>query len=198
MNSVQTAGLLFIVGSAVFDFGVGIGVPRVWMERDQNTRLRMLEAGRVSWRIAQPLVGLGAIIAGAGAGYLAVDAATRSSQVVFTIACAAMMGGALAWCWSLYLRGTRIEDFVFGRQPAWPFLTYVLLTISGIALVGVGMLVGEFADARGGGSTQQFPTWLAWLLIVADVGFLAAYIGYKDIPPFVFYLLLLVAGITLV
>ena len=31
MSSVQTAGLLFIVGSAVFDFGVGIGVPRVWI-----------------------------------------------------------------------------------------------------------------------------------------------------------------------
>ena len=42
------------------------------------------------------------------------------------------------------------------------------------------------------------PAWLAWLVLVADLAFLAAYVRYKDIPPFVFYLLLLVAGIALV
>ena len=198
MNDVQTAGLLFIVGSTVFIVGAAIGVPRVWTEKDRSTRLRMLEERRVIWRIAQPFYGLGAVIAGAGMAYLAVDATAQSTQVVFTVASVASIVGALAWCWSLYLRGTKVEDFVFGRQPGWPFLAYVMLTITGLGLLGVGLLIGEFADARGGGSTQQFPAWLAWLVLVADVAFLGAYVRYKDIPPFVFYLLLLVAGIALV
>ena len=197
MNTMQTAGVLFIVGSTIFNFGAGIGVPRIWTEPDPHARLRMLEERRTMWRIAQPFYGLGAIVAGVGAGYLAVDATGRT-QSLLSVACVAMIVGALAWCWSLYLRGTRIEDFVFGRQPAWPFVTYVLLTIAGLALLGAGLLTGEFADARGGGSTQHFPTWLGWLVLVADLAFLGAYVGYKDIPPFVFYLLLLVAGIALV
>ena len=186
MNTMQTAGVLFIVGSTIFNFGAGIGVPRIWTEPDPHARLRMLEERRTMWRIAQPFYGLGAIFAGAGAGYLAVDATSRATQSLFSIASVAMIVGALAWCWSLYLRGTRIEDFVFGRQPAWPFLTYILLTIAGLAVLGAGMHIGDF------------PAWLGWLILVADLAFLAAYIGYKDIPPFVFYLLLLVVGIVLV
>jgi hypothetical protein len=123
---------------------------------------------------------------GVGAGYLAADATSRSTQIAFAVASGAMVLGALAWCWSLYLRGTRIADFVFGRQPAWPFATYVLLTVAGLALVGIGIFMGGYA------------TWLGWLLLVADLVFLGAYVGYRDIPPFVFYLLLLVVGIVLV
>jgi hypothetical protein len=119
-------------------------------------------------------------------GYLAVDAAARSTRIVLAVAGVAMLVGALAWCWSLYLRGTRIADFVSGRLPGWPFLMYVVLSIVSLALLGVAMLVGDF------------PGWLAWLVLVADVAFLAAYIGYKNLPPFVFYLLLLVVGIVLV
>ena len=185
MNPTQIAGVLFIAGSTIFIFGAGIGVPRIWTEPDPHARLRMLEQRRTMWRIAQPFYGLGAIIAGAGAGYLAVDATGRT-QSLLSVACAAMIVGALAWCWSLYLRGTRIEDFVFGRQPAWPFLTYILLTIAGLALLGAVLLTGDF------------PTWLGWLVLVADLAFLGAYIGYRDIPPFVFYLVLLVVGIVLV
>ena len=157
MNTVQTAGVLFIVGSAVFLFGAGIGVPRVFTEPDPHTRLRMLEKRPVLWRVAQPFYGLGAIIAGAGAGNLVVDSTSQVTQSLFTIACGAMIVGALAWCWSLYQSGTQIADFVFGRLPGWLFLTYVPLTIVGPALMGVGMLVGDF------------PTWLAWLILVADV-----------------------------
>jgi len=186
MNSVQIAGVLFIAGSTIFIFGAGIGVPRIWTEPDPHARLRILEERRTMWRIAQPFYGLGAIVAGAGAGYLAVDATSRATQSLFSVACVAMIVGALAWCWSLYLRGTRVEDFVFGRQPAWPFLTYVLLTIAGMALLGAGLLTGGF------------PTWLALRVLFADLAILGAYIGYKDIPPFVFYLLLLVVGIVLV
>jgi hypothetical protein len=60
----------------------------------------------------------------------------------------------------------------------------VLLTIGGLALLGAGLLAG------------RFPAWLGRLTLGADLIFLAGYLWLKDIPPFVFYLLLL-AGVVL-
>jgi hypothetical protein len=88
--------------------------------------------------------------------------------------------------WSLYLRGTRVSEFAFGTLPGWPFSTYVLLTIGGLALLGIGLLIGGF------------PVWLSWLTLGADIVFLAGYLRFKDIPPFVFYLLLLLVGLVMV
>ncbi len=104
---------------------------------------------------------------------------------VFTIACAMLVVGALAWSLSVYRRAIRIADFVYGRLPGWPFMTYVLLTIGGLLLLGVGLLADDF------------PAWLGWLTIGATVVFLAAYVRFKDIPPFFFYLLLTVIGVVL-
>jgi hypothetical protein len=59
-----------------------------------------------------------------------------------------------------------------------------MLTIGGLALLGVGLLAG------------RFPLWLGWLTLGTDVVFLAGYLWFKDIPPFVFYLLLLLVGLV--
>jgi hypothetical protein len=32
----------------------------------------------------------------------------------------------------------------FGTLPGWPFATYLLLTIGGLALLGVGLLAARF------------------------------------------------------
>jgi hypothetical protein len=37
---------------------------------------------------------------------------------------------------------------------------------------------------------------LGWLTLGADLIFLAGYLWFKDIPPFVFYLLLLLVGLA--
>jgi hypothetical protein len=53
-------------------------------------------------------------------------------------------------------------------------------------LLGAGLLAGGF------------PAWLGWLTLIADLIFLAGYLWFKDLPPFVFYLLLLLVGLDLV
>ncbi len=182
MNSDHIPGVLLVIGAVVFGVGAAVGVPRVFTERDPHARLRMLEERLGIWRMAQPLYGLGPIIASAGVGTLAAEAPVGWTRITFAAACLAMAVGALAWSWSLYLRATRVSGFAFGMLPGWPFTTYVLLTIGGLALLGIGLL-------RGGS-----PVWLGWLTLGADIVFFAAYLRFRDIPPFVFYILLLLVG----
>jgi len=157
----------------------------VFTERDHAARQRMLERRLGSWRLAQPLYGLGSIIAAAGVSSLAV-APDQRSRATFAAAGLALTSGALPWLWSLYLRGTRVRAFAFGTLPGWPFRAYVLLTIGGLALLGIGL------------RTDGFSAWLGWLTLGADLVFLAGYLRFKDIPPFVFYLLLLLVGLVVV
>lgn len=184
VDAGRVGGLLLTTGSTVFLLGAAIGVPGVFMESDPQAKLRMLERHLRIWRAAQPLYALGPVVAAAGVAVLAADSPETSIRTLLAIACAALALGALAWSWSVYLRAIRVPDFALGRLPWWPFATYVLLTIGGLALLGTGLVNGAF------------PSWLGWLTLAADAVFLALYLATKDIPPFVFYLLLLVVGVA--
>jgi hypothetical protein len=175
-----------MVGSVVFLIGAAIGVPRVFNEQDPEARLRMLEEGLGAWRVAQPFYGAGPLIAAAGVGVLAAGASSGESRALLWAAAGAMLAGGLAWCRSLYLRATRVADFAFGRLPAWPFTTYVLWTTAGLALLGIGLV------------TIDVQAWLGWFTAAAAIAFLAAYLRFGDIPPFEFYVLLLVVGAALI
>lgn len=183
VTTERTGGILLIVGSVVFLVGAAVGVPRVFTQRDPQLRLRMLTEHLRAWQVAQPLYGAGPGIAAAGVGFLAA-ASSEGSRAALAASCAALTIGALAWGWSLYLRGTRVSEFAFGTLPGWPFATYVLLTIGGLALLAAGLLSGDFR------------TWPGWVTGGADAFFLAAYLRFEDIPPFVFYLLLALVGLA--
>lgn len=186
MDTDRIAGVLLIVGSAIFLAGAAVGVPKVFTVREPRARLRLLQQHPVRWRAAQPLYGLGPLTTAVGTGFLAAGAAGAGTGTAFWAACLALAIGALAWSRSLYLRGTRISEFAFGTLPGWPFATYVLLTIAGLALLGIALVTGGY------------PAWLGWFTIGAGIVFLIGYLRFKDIPPFVFYLLLILDGGVLV
>jgi hypothetical protein len=179
----QVAGVLLIVGSLVFCVSAAVGVPRVFGERDPEARLRMLEEHIGWWRAAQPLYVAGPLIASVGVGVLA-GGTEGGARVWFGASCAVLLAGVLAWSRSVYLRATRVPEFAYGTLPGWPFRSYVLLTNAGLALLGIGLLVGDF------------PAWTGWLSLGADAVFLGAYLRFGDVPPFVFYLLLIVVGVA--
>jgi hypothetical protein len=70
-------------------------------------------------------------------------------------------------------------------MPGWPFRTYVVLTLAGLAGVGAALLIGTA------------PTWLGWAVLIADLGYVLLYLATDDLPPSVLYVLLLVVGIVL-
>jgi hypothetical protein len=184
MTAQRLAALLMIGGSVVFGVGAAIGVPAVFTERDPAVRLRLLQDNVSSWRLAQPLYALGPLLVAAGVGVLATYVVGRGARVAIAIAFVALLLGSIAWAMSVYTRAFRITEFASGTLPAWPFTTYVLLTIAGIASLAIGLLA------------ERFPGWIVWVTLGADLVFLAGYLWFKDIPPFVFYLLFSVIGLV--
>ena len=179
------SGVLMISGSVLFLVGAAIAVPRVFTEPDSEQKLRMLAERLWWWRLGQPLYALGALVAALGAGALAADDRATNERW-FRASCALLVLGALAWSLSVYRRALRPRDFALGRLPAWPFAAYVWLTVAGLFLLGAGLLTGSWADVLG------------WIVLGADALFVVAYVRYGDIPPFVFYVLLLVVGLAVV
>ena len=177
----STAGVLMISGSALFFVGAGIAVPRVFTEPDRDEKLRMLRERLWWWRLGQPLYALGAMVAALGVGSLAANG-DATSATWLALSCAFLVLGALAWSWSVYRRALRPRAFARGQLPGWPFAAYVWLTLAGLFLLGLGILTGDW------------PRWLGWLILGADATFVVGYLRFRDIPPFVFYLLLSVVG----
>ena len=143
----------------------------------------MLAERMLWWRLGQPLYALGALVAALGVGSLAADGEATSGTWL-AVSCALLVFGALAWSWSVYQRALRPREFALGRLPGWPFIAYVRLTFAGLFLLGLGMLTGDS------------PVWLGWMILGADALFVVVYLRYRDIPPFVFYILLLVVGLA--
>ena len=181
--AASAAGVVMVAGSALFLVGAAVAVPRVFTEPDHEERLRMLQERLVMWRLGQPLYAVGALVAALGVGSLAADS-DAGSRAWLAVSCGLLVVGALAWAWSVYLRAVRPRDFALGELPGGPFVAYVWLTVAGLFLLGVGIELGDWPD------------WLGWFTLAADALFLAAYLRYRDIPPFVFSLLLSVVGVA--
>ena len=181
----RTAGVVLIVGSTIFGIGAALGVPRVFTTSDRQARLRLLEQHRRAWQFAQPFYAVGPVIAAVGVAVLAadLDVVARMSSL---IAAAALLIGAATWSYSCYLRGARPADFALGNLHSWPFTTYAVLTIAGLAVLRIATVAAEH------------PPWLGWFVLAADLAFLALYVVTRDIPPFVFYLLLTLVGVVLI
>jgi hypothetical protein len=168
----------------LFVVGAGVAVPRVFTEPDRDEKARMLAERPLQWRLGQPLYASGALVAALGVGALAAEGEGRGNRLLAS-SCALLVVGALAWSWSVYRRALLPREFALGQLSGWPFSTYIWLTLAGLLLLGYGLLIGDW------------PAWLGWLVLGADALFLVAYLRYRDIPPFVFYVLLVVVGLGL-
>ena len=72
-----------------------------------------------------------------------------------------------------------------GTLPGWMFVLYSLLSMAGFLLVGTVLL------------RMGFSAWGGWLLIGGSLLFFLLYVVFRDMPPFVYYVLGLVLGVVL-
>lgn len=180
VDVISVGGCLLVFGALIFFAGAAYGVPQVFGLRSPEERLAVLRSRARAWRIAQWPYAAGPLLAGLGVVALAAGWSGRA-RVLAGAAGAAMFVGAVLWSVSCARRGRRIEDFARGGLPAGPWLGYVWLTLAGMAVLGLASL--------------GLATWVGLMLLVAAGAFTALFLVARDIPPFLFYLVLSVVGV---
>ena len=181
----RTAAIVIVLGSILFMAAAFSPVSRLFAEPDPMQKMAIIEGAETQWTAAQLLFALGALVTAAGVGLLAYRAAGSGPSLPLYAATAVMMAGAVLWSWHVYERAADPTLFVAGELAAWPFVVYSVLTMAGLALLGVALL------------QTGLGVWVGWLCIGSAALFLALGIIFRDMPPFAYYIVCLTVGIML-
>jgi hypothetical protein len=179
----KVAAIVVVVGSILFLAAAFSPVSRVFGVRDVDERLAILSAAPTQWQVSQVGFGLGAVVTALGIALLA-PAFRGPITGLLAGAAALLLVGAGFWVWHVWLRAADPPAFVRGDLPHWNFVVYSLLSQVGFALAGVALL-------RAG-----LPAWVGWMLIGGMGLFLVLMVVFRDMPPFVYYVLTLIAGVV--
>ena len=185
MSTERVTAIILLVGSVLFIIAAFMPISRVFVEPSPAAKLEIITTNRTVWTASQVLFGLGASIAAIGLGFVAHHLRGTPGAVWAYIGLAAVILGAVLWEGHVYLRAVDPEGFVEGRLIGWLFPAYALLTQVGLLAFGVAYL-------RAG-----YPAWLGGITVAGAVIFFIVYLVFKDIPPFVYYILTFIAGIRL-
>ncbi|MFN2222282.1 MAG: hypothetical protein ACK2UH_07000, partial [Candidatus Promineifilaceae bacterium] len=185
MNQETVAGIALISGTALTYLGFGIFPSRIYTVRDIAIKLELVQTYPRRWSASQIGVILGAVASAIGFLLLAplFQGTDGANLILFGVV--AFLLGHILWIWHLILRIGDPPSFATAKLPSWHFTLYALLAPLGLLICGVSFwLLGAY-------------NWLAIGLVVASLIYLAIMAIYRDIPPFLFYLLTLIIGMVL-
>lgn len=186
MPELVISGWVICIGSVTFLGAAFASMSRVFGARDPDQKLTIINASPGFWRLFQALFGAGAIITALGAGLFSYALRWPPDAWDFLPA-VLLLAGAIPWCAHVYLRAIDPQAFVAGALPAWHFKVYTFFTLAGFFLLGIDLL-----DLFGGGQ------WQGFFLMGASVVILSVYNRFKAMPPFVFYILGLILGSSII
>jgi hypothetical protein len=181
----RATALTIVAGSVLFLAAAFAPISRVFAVRDSARKLELILAAPNQWAVAQFLFALGSLVTVVGIGMLAYRMSGHGVAIYVRIAAAVMGLGALLWTWHVFLRAMDPALFAAGQVPVALFAGYSLLTIVGLALLGVALLQAGYQP------------WVAWLAMGSAALFLVLGLAFGDMPPFVYYVVTLTIGIVL-
>ena len=129
--------------------------------------------------------GFRAVFPAAAAGITQSRNPARPAGNLAAVAAAALLAGSPFFVWDLAVRAADIEKFAYRRGAAWPFLAYSGLQTCGIGLLGAALQSSPIKGRTALSAAASAPLFAGILL------------RYKDIPPFVFYLVEAALGVKL-
>ena len=182
---MKTSAVVIIAGSVVFLIAAFSPISRVFGLPSPDARLQLINSSLRAWSVSQVLFSVGAVVTAFGVILAASALRTRPGSPLLYVAGALLLVGSAAWSWSVYLRAINPGAFIHGTLPGWHFVVYTLLTMASFVLIGAALL------------RMGFPAWAGWLLLAASLLFFILYLIFKDMPPFVYYLLGAVLGVVL-
>lgn len=168
-------GVMTGVGSLVFLVAAFLPISRVYATPGAQAKRELIASSPSAWRISQALFAVGATMTAAGAGLVVLTADLPWPGLMRWLPLALLGVGAMLWGRHTYLRTMSPDAWIGGTLPRWHFPAYTMLTIAGMAVIGLAFLITG-------------PTWLALTLLVAPSLFLIAYLAFRDLPPFLHYL----------
>jgi hypothetical protein len=186
MSLLKISGIVTIVGSIIFLVAAFVPISSVYALPTAESKLKLITDSLEAWRFSQVLFSAGVIITAVGIAVAAFALKDRPSAPFVVIAAVLLIVGAAAWSWSVYLRATDPAAFANGTMPGWHFVLYSLLTMAAFLLIGIACL------------QLGLPAWAGWVLIVGSILFFVLYIIFKDMPPFVYYLMGVALGVALI
>jgi hypothetical protein len=177
----RTAGWLLLAGAGVFFTAAFAPASYVFGMRDAAERRAHLDRHAFSWRWGQLLFAAGAVVSAVGLLVLGVQLDGTTGTAI-ALSGALALGGAFPWAEHCRRRALAVDDFLEGRLPGWHFLVYVWCTLAALAVTGVALL------------HTDLPQWTAWFVLGASALLTAAMLRFRDLPPFVLYVVTVVVG----
>lgn len=136
------------------------------------------------WAICQTLVLLGSTTSVAGLALVTALLQGTAGAVPAWVGLLAVVPGVAFWDWHLVTRIANPQGFARGELLSWPFFAYSVLILAGLAAYGIAFWLEGSTPALGISLFASAAILLGLLYV------------FKDMPPFVHYLMIL--GISLV
>jgi hypothetical protein len=186
MTVKRLSGIVLFTGSVLFIVAASMPVCRVFAERVPETKLAIINAAPNSWKLAQGLFGLGALVAALGFFLAYIHLRRQEARGASFTAFILALVGALLWTWHVYLRSVDVDAFVHGSlHPHWLAGAYFILTQAALLFFGLALF------------HAHYPRWVGWLNIGASIIFLILLLMFGDLPPFAYYVITAITAIVL-
>lgn len=184
MAGLRLPAWLFVIGAVLFLAAAFNPSAAVFAESDPAEKLAIIQNQQMLWDISQLLFGAGATVTAVGVVVLAGRWMGTSAGIPLLAGGLAMVLGALLWDVLVYERAVDPSAFVSGELSPSLFTAYTLLTLFGLLILGLSYIqVG-------------LPGWLGYGTIVAALALFVGYLLFRDMPPFVYYLITLVGAVV--
>lgn len=177
--------ILLGLGSLLFLVAAFLPYSRVFAEPSSEKKLAILTEMKTMWTIGSFLFGSGAVLAAIAFGIQSIGLKQVPGAALSYLGVILMLIGSVSWCWHLYERTVDVNAFAMGENTPYLFIVYSVLTQAGLVLIGIFFLKSDIVN------------WIGWMFIIGAAIFFVLMVIFKDMPPFVYYVLTLIASIVL-
>lgn len=181
----KNIAILLGIGSFLFLVAAFLPYSRVFAEPSPEKKLAIIMNMRKLWNIGQILFGLGAIITAVAFGFLSFGLREITGIVGSRIGFFLMLAGALLWSWHVTERMINPAAFTSGNNTPYLFVVYSVFTQVGLVLLGILFVNSSIAN------------WVGWMFIIGSALFFVLMVIFKDMPPFVYYLISIIASVVI-
>jgi hypothetical protein len=181
----KTSALIIVIGSLFFMIAAFSPVSRVFAISDSGEKLELILNERLAWNISQFFFAAGAAVTVTGLGMTGITFNHQLNPGLIYTCLVLLAAGTILWAWHVYLRATDPQLFTTGEIPVWLFAGYTLLTQAGLVIFGLMLL------------KTGLPAWVGQMMIGSMIFFFILTVIFRDMPPFVYYIITLITGVMI-